>query len=115
MSKLTVETENVDACMTSLTGYLTLERSKLVALFGEPDADAFAADKVYCEWALKFTDENGDSGIVTVYDWENHDNSAGADDYKDWHVGGHSYMALEVLQDYINQEGIEGTHTRTYL
>ncbi len=117
----TVKTHNtghVDACCTSLVGYLTLERSKLVELFGEP-MDGSGDGKTVCEWELEVTDEKGDAGVITIYDWKNYDQSAMADDYKDWNIGGASNRSARVLNELIsemiNPNGDYGNYVRTSL
>lgn len=110
---------NIDACGTSLVGYLTLERSVLVELFGEPMSDGSGDGKVVCEWELEVTDEHGNGGIITIYDWKNYDQSAMADGYKDWNIGGISNSAArvlnEVISQYLNPDEEYGNYVRTSL
>jgi len=104
-------------CGTCLQGYLTLERSKLVSIFGEPEVYGDPDDKVYCEWCIEITDENGESGVVTIYDWKNYSDAAMADDYKEWNVGGMTDKAARVLNECISEQlnpnGNYGNYVRT--
>jgi len=103
---LTVKTHNnsdIDANMTHLQGYLTMEKHALVALFGAPLDHSYDNDKVINEWTLEITDENGDSGVVTIYDWKNYGMGSLGDNYRNWNVGGHKQAALTVLEELLGQ------------
>jgi len=95
------------AGMSSLQGYINIEKRLLVKLLGEPE-DFGPGDKVMNEWCLEITDNNGESGIVTIYDWKNYDLSELPDDYSDWHVGGHTHMAPQVLGELLTE--LAGQH-----
>ena len=115
----THNTGNFSACGTGLSGYLTLERSKLVELFGEP-MEGSGDGKTVCEWELEVTDEHGDTGVITIYDWKNYDDSAMADDYKDWNVGGSGNTSARVLNELISDllepnNDVYGNYVRTSL
>lgn len=94
--------ETISVHMTHLLGHLTKPRHELVAMFGEPMIGSDDG-KVVCEWNIEITDENGDMGVVTIYDWKNYSNAAMDDNYQDWNVGGHTGMALSVLHETIEQ------------
>ncbi len=97
----THNTDNaIDAIGTCFTGYITVPRSKLVSIFGQPIVDAYE-DKICCEWIIKATDEYGVSDIITIYDWKNYDKSAMADDYNNWNVGGNNKLAPSILLEII--------------
>ena len=100
----TFETHNTDDAIdpsgTCLQGRLDLPRSVLVELFGEPLG---ASDKVINEWYLEVTDENGDTGIITIYDWKNYHMSSLPDDYYDWNIGGNGHAAVTVIHELIAQ------------
>ena len=99
----TVKTHNdvhVDTNFTSLKGHLKCPRYKLVEMFGEPLG---ASDKVINEWNLLVTDESGESGVITIYDWKNYDLTELPYDYDDWNVGGHRNDCQVVLLDVIEQ------------
>ena len=100
--KMTFSTEGVDACGTSLKGHITVDKRLLEKFFG-PSKGPSGDDKVLEEWDLEITDQNGDTGIVTIYDWKNYDLRKLPDDYSDWHVGGNSNMAPSVLSDLLIQ------------
>ncbi len=105
--------EGIDGCGTSLSGYLTMKRSALVELFGEPMSDGSGDGKVCCEWTIEATDEDGKAGVITIYDWKNYSRAAMKDDYSDWNVGGAGNGELSVLQEIINNCGIAGNHVRS--
>jgi hypothetical protein len=91
--------------MSSLQGYITIPKSILVELFGDPlpcDEEPQYA-KVRNEWILEITDPNGDTGVVTIYDWKNY-HMPGDDlpgDFDEWHVGGHSPQAPNELRELL--------------
>lgn len=100
----TFETHNTDAKIDSsgtyLLGYLDCPRSVLVELFGEPIGPS---DKVINEWNLEVTDNFGDTGIITIYDWKNYHLTSLPDDYCEWHVGGHNHSAVVIIRELISQ------------
>lgn len=102
----TFETHNTDpsinANMTSLVGYLDCPKHVLIGLFGEP-IHGSADDKVINSWELEVTDEFGDTGVITIYDWKTYLGSDLPDDFHDWHIGGHEYNATSVIHELIHQ------------
>ena len=72
---------------TSLQGYVSSNYQELVDALGEPDE--FDGDKTNVEWVRLI---NG--VLVTSYDWKL--DEVPKDQY-DWHVGGHSTEAVELL------------------
>jgi len=100
---LTFETHNesnIDPTGTSLRGYLDCPKHVLVELFGEPLG---ASDKVINEWNIDVTDEFGDSGVITIYDWKNYGLSSLPDDYPYWNIGGSQYAAERIIHELIAQ------------
>jgi hypothetical protein len=88
-------TKDANANMTSLQGETMITYSELVAIFGQPDMGPNAdADKVTCEWALKFADGT----IATIYDWKTGYTPQNA---YSWHIGGHSFDAVMRVDEVI--------------
>jgi hypothetical protein len=84
---------------TSLKGHVTVSFDKLVETFGLPcyDVPPSQLDKVTREWILGFPCGT----VATIYNWKNY----GVDpldcrDY-DWHIGGHTSSAVELVRDAI--------------
>ena len=105
------ESANVNG--TSLQGYINESYYNLVDVFGEPTYKAEEKggfDKVWTEWTLTFKilDEDADDPddweyvTATIYDWKEEGPSASrqSGSYQ-WHVGGKSYMAEDVIQKAI--------------
>jgi len=79
---------------TSLKGYVIANYDELFDAFGQPDdgPDDRDADKVTCCWRLQFEDGT----IATIYDWKE---SATPYHRYDWHIGGKSAQAVELVQN----------------
>ena len=105
------ESANVNG--TSLQGYINESYYNLVDVFGEPTYKAEEKggfDKVWTEWTLTFKilDEDADSPddweyvTATIYDWKEEGPSASrqSSSYQ-WHIGGKSYIAQDVVQKAI--------------
>ena len=105
------ESANVNG--TSLQGYINESYYNLVDVFGEPTYKAEEKggfDKVWTEWTLTFKilDEDADSPddweyvTATIYDWKEEGPSASrqSNSYQ-WHIGGKSYIAQDVVQKAI--------------
>ena len=79
---------------------------ELVDCFGEPTIES-GYDKTTKEWILAFTvkDDDGfeDIKVATIYDWKEVETPFG--DYE-WHVGGFSYDALELVERVIENARI---------
>ena len=80
---------------TSLQGYVSTTYQELVDAFGMPHI--FDGDKTNVEWVLLI-----DGVLVTIYDWKL--DEVPIDQY-DWHVGGHSPEAVELVQSVLDEEG----------
>lgn len=89
--------------MTSLQGYIDIEKRFLVELFGEPIMGS-GDGKVTNEWMVLIEDEDGELHPVTIYDWKVGGNNRG-DDWSDWHVGGRSPMATALLGQLLTELG----------
>ena len=86
-------TEDVDANMTSLQGYITCSYDTLVEVFGEPsNGDGY---KTQAEW----TGKSGDT-VFTIYDWKEDQSIY---DVTDWHIGGHGRSAVETVHNIVNE------------
>ncbi len=95
---------SIDANGTCLRGYVPLSKKKLITAFGEPRL--CSGDKVVNEWLIEVTDENGDSGVITIYDWKNYGRGNLGDSFDKWHVGGHSNQSVRVLNELLAEKGL---------
>ena len=89
-------TRNVNG--TSLRGYITASRKKLIDIFGEPcffEPSTNSFDKVQIEWCLQF----GDGTIATIYDWKQYGNIPSEDEVVQWNIGGRSMDAMDQIKD----------------
>jgi hypothetical protein len=81
---------------TSLRGYVSASRKKLIETFGEPCLfQPSTLDKVQIEWCLQF----GDGTVATVYDWKQYGHIPPEDEVVQWNVGGFSGFALDQVKD----------------
>jgi len=102
------ETKNVNACGTSLIGYLNLKYDEIVYIFGKPIRHI--GDKVEWEWVFKLNDT-----VLTIYNWKDGPGYTGnkkikARDITEWHVGGKYHYDLKILEFYIYQQMGEKFH-----
>ena len=105
-----------DANGSSLIDNISLGYHQLVEAFGEP---TMATDgyKVDAEWHVTFQINDEHAAFVTIYNYKDGKNYLGAnglnvEDITDWHVGGKSRDDLRVLEDYFEQESVDGVPTR---
>ena len=80
-----------DITGTCLQGYVTAKYSDLVHAFGKPDwVDYNPEEKVSHEWALAFTDAEGEMIRATVYAWKYYDGGIAveSDVLIRWNIGG---------------------------
>lgn len=84
---------DIDVSGSSLQGLVHAKYSDMCRVFGEPmDGDGH---KVDAEWVVLF-----DDGVMaTIYNWKDGKNYCGeygmdVKDITEWHVGGHSVMAV---------------------
>ena len=91
------ELTDFGAVGTSLKGTITATFDQLVEKFGYPNIlndKTPQADKVWWEWCIDFTDDDGWSHVATIYDWkEIGPSSARTGEYR-WHVGGKTMDSL---------------------
>jgi len=75
---------------TSLVGYLNITYDELVEKFGKSDGKS-SDNKCKAQWCFS---HNGT--IITIYDWKMY--TTPLRDITDWHIGGHSKKAVEILR-----------------
>ena len=93
---------------TSLMGKIQVDYDTLVEVFGEPhhtDVGFYKGNKTDAEWGFDF-----DGVIATIYNWKNGKNYLGADGLEtkyidEWHIGGFSSKAVEVVKKALNING----------
>ena len=85
----------IDACGTSLRGYVKATRDELTEVFGNPQ-DYSLGDKVTTQWVIQF-----DSGsIATIYDWKRYElGRPGFGEFYEWHIGGNEFEVTELVTD----------------
>lgn len=73
--------DSIQVCGSSLSGYITSTYDELVAAFGEPTfTDIDPREKVQCEWVLRIGDV-----VATIYNWKT---GVVPLDVYEWHIGG---------------------------
>lgn len=91
---------NINISGTSLMGEIDCSYALLKRLFGEPcEGDEY---KIDAQWCLKFPCGT----IATIYNYKTGKNYNGREGQatsriRDWHIGGHSEKAVELVKDYI--------------
>ena len=95
---------------TSLKGYVYADYSTLVEVFGEP-AGCYDDYKSDCAWDLVI---NGT--VCTIYNYKDGQNYCGEDgllveDITEWHIGGHSRLAEQLVEGAIEQHYKAKTQT----
>jgi hypothetical protein len=116
LTKVSNELTSDDWCMrptddinwTSLKGEIDISYAELVEVFGEPHGvgDEY---KVDAEWAFEFNIKEEDSDrlvVATIYNYKDGKNYNGAEgldveDIRDWHIGGRSPLAVELIKKTI--------------
>lgn len=86
---------------TSLQGYVTAEFVDLYDVFGRPNrTDSSPHEKVNCEWTFRIHTEEDEYIDATVYNWK-----TGTIPYNkyEWHIGGRSYRATELIQEILDR------------
>ena len=78
---------------TSLQGYVTTTYRTLKDAFGIPHI--FDGDKTNVEWVLLI-----DGVLATIYDWK--EDRVPHGEYQ-WHIGGHSTNAVELVQSVLDE------------
>jgi antirestriction protein ArdC len=87
--------DKVDIDGTSLQGNISATSNQLEAVFGKPDL--YDEGKVKVLWSIKFDGPDGEE-VATIYDWKN-DNAPGDDEVYDWHIGGNTPLAVELVKN----------------
>lgn len=80
----------------ALQGYVRAGYARLVELLGEP-IDGDAEDKVTTEWVLVFNGPAGERVVASLYDWKEYSLRCREVTSYDWHVGGTSKRAVELV------------------
>lgn len=112
---ISYEVDDTFTSGTSLQGYLYGKKyDDLIRLLGEPthrEADPY--EKVQVEWCLRvkahpyFQEDDYDPSLdydteeVTIYNWKTQ--CVPLDEY-DWHIGGKSYLAKELLDEIFERD-----------
>jgi len=94
-----LKTDNVSVTGTSLQGYLDANYADLVEVFGIPNPENCDNYKTDAEWNIQFLDGT----VATIYNYKDGKNYCGAeglevDDIKNWHIGGYSDSAVEMVK-----------------
>lgn len=82
---------------TSLIGYIKTTYAELRKVLGEPRV---GCDKTTSEWAVQLSEHI----VATIYDWKTDSTPMGM---YDWHVGGRSGKALEMLEAALRTNGAD--------
>lgn len=83
--------DSIQVCGSSLSGYVTSTYDELVAVFGEPTfTDSDPHEKVQCEWVLRIGDV-----VATIYNWKTGFVPLGV---YEWHIGGFDRGEVEAVQ-----------------
>lgn len=89
----------IDACGTSLQGYVRATRDELMETFGDP-MHFSSEDKVTTEWKIQF--DSGD--VATIYDWKRYEQGRpGFGEVYEWHIGGNSYEVKDLVADALHR------------
>jgi len=87
---------------TSLQGHITATYAEVVETFGEPNLEP--SDKTWNEWGIEFEigdpeDDDWDTVNVTIYDWKEQSASDAMYGKYQWHIGGKTHQAVELVFD----------------
>jgi hypothetical protein len=105
------DNDNINVNMSHLQGYIEVPKSELVRVLGKPLE--YGDDKIINEWFLEVADENGEAGVITIYDWKNYDMAELPDDYARWNVGGFVNACPRVLHELLAQLGVKSNYSKT--
>lgn len=94
--------------MSSLVGYVTATIDQIRDIAWEGDAPLTsndASDKVSTEFVL----DDFEAGEIRIYDWKHYDAGVAARSGLpiQWHIGGSSRYAVEVINERLDAEGHE--------
>lgn len=82
---------------TWLQGQIETTYDELTAVFGARETTYDGDGKVRAEWILQFADGT----VARIYDWKSR---TPLGQVTDWHVGGHSARAVELVKETLVQE-----------
>jgi len=93
---------------TSYQGDLNISYDKLCNIFGEPIIIHEDGHKIDCEWAILINNKV----VATIYNYKNGINYYGERgtptvDITDWHIGGFSHEAAELINKIILEYGLK--------
>jgi hypothetical protein len=95
----------IDINMTHLQEKLKIDYADLVDALGEPIKRGADAYKVDWEWAIE-----KDGVVATIYNYKNGPgygySNVGPSDIREWHIGGYSYEAVEMVKSILLINGI---------
>ena len=101
---------DIDINMTHLQEELKVEYADLVNAFGEPIRRGAEAYKVDWEWYVE-----KDGVVATIYNYKNGPGygykEVGPSDIKEWHIGGHSFEAVEMVKSILLINGVRVSST----
>lgn len=94
--------QDINLIGTSRQGYLTIQYSTLVEIFGEPDrmGDGY---KVDAEWAIEFEDGT----VAAIYNYKNGQNYLGEagtpiEKITSWNIGGYEKRVVQLVMEVLN-------------
>lgn len=87
---------------TSLQGYFTATYAQIKAKLGKENCDGDGY-KVTTEWNIEFIEPDGTKTIVAIYDYKA--NSPPRYGAYDWHIGGNSQRAVELVHQLFDVKG----------
>ena len=91
----------------------------MIEAFGEPTyIETSADDKVSTEWNLEFelADNTAPYIVGTIYDWKRYDagKACRSGDEFEWHIGGKSADALELMEQTLDKVRGKNPIPRSY-
>jgi len=102
----THEDHEIDINMTHLQEEISVHYEDLVHAFGEPIKRGADAYKVDWEWYIE-----KDGVVATIYNYKNGPgygyNGVGPSDIMEWHIGGHSKEAVDLVKSILLVNGVK--------
>tara|TARA_Y100001935_G_C17281052_1_gene497523 strand:- start:464 stop:1021 length:558 start_codon:yes stop_codon:yes gene_type:complete len=106
----THEDHEIDINMTCLQDEISVHYEDLVHAFGEPIKRGADAYKVDWEWYIE-----KDGVVATIYNYKNGPgygySGVGPSDIMEWHIGGHSKDAVEMIKSILLINGVRVSST----
>ena len=84
-----------------LQGYVDVTYLELIEIFEEPTLGLSGDEKCQMEWVIEITDDEGNTGQFTIYDWKTYDLNYTKSKLQTWNIGGLS--SPNILQEYIRE------------